>query len=353
MRTGISRIRYVSVGKKAVDRLCIELKGAFMKTVKRAKEILDIEIAELKRVRQRLGMEFSRSVQVILGGLEQGGKIVVTGVGKSFHIGQKIAATLSSTGSTSVTLHPSQAMHGDIGILGRADILLALSHSGESGEILDILPIVKRQGVKIVAMTGVADSALAKAADAVIMVPVRREACPFNMAPTASTTAMLAVGDALAIVILEARGFRREDFAKLHPGGAIGRTLLLRVDDIMRKDKRLARIGTTAKVKDAILAMTSARAGAVGVVERNGKLAGIFTDGDLRRLITERRGDIAEVSISSVMTRTPVTVREKDLAVEVLKIYEDHTIDDLLVVDARRHLVGIVDIQDLPKFKIL
>lgn len=324
-----------------------------MKMVKRAREILDIEIKELQRVRAQLGKDFSRAAQIILDGLNRDGKIVVAGVGKSFHIGQKIAATLSSTGSPSVTLHPSQAMHGDIGILGGHDVLLALSHSGESAELLEILPVVKRLGATIVAMTGVAQSALARASDEVILIPVRREACPFNIVPTASTTAMLAVGDALAIVLLEARGFRKEDFAKLHPGGAIGRTLLLRVADIMRKDKRLARIGMHAKVKDAILAMTSARAGAVGIVDRTGKLAGIFTDGDLRRLITQRRGAIANLPIRTVMTRAPITVRTEDLAVEVLKIFEEHTIDDLLVVDGKRRLVGIVDIQDLPKFKIM
>jgi len=324
-----------------------------MKMVKRAREILEIEIKELQRVRAQLGQDFSRAVQVILDGLNRDGKIVIAGVGKSFHIGQKIAATLSSTGSPSVTLHPSQAMHGDIGILGGHDVLLALSHSGETAEILEILPVAKRLGATIVAMTGVAASALARASDAVILIPVRREACPFNMAPTASTTAMLAVGDALAIVLLEARGFRKEDFAKLHPGGAIGRTLLLRVADIMRKDKRLARIGTRAKVKDAILAMTSARAGAVGIVDKDGKLTGIFTDGDLRRLITQQRGAIANLPIRSVMTRSPITIRAEDLAVEVLKIYEEHTIDDLLVVDGKRRLVGMVDIQDLPKFKIM
>ena len=324
-----------------------------MKMIKRAREILSIEIKELQRVRAQLGQDFSRAVQIILDGLNRDGKIVVAGVGKSFHIGQKIAATLSSTGSPSVTLHPSQAMHGDIGILGGHDVLLALSHSGESAEILEILPVAKRLGATIVAMTGAAQSALARASDEVILIPVRREACPFNLAPTASTTAMLAMGDALAIVLLEARGFRKEDFAKLHPGGAIGRTLLLRVADIMRKDNRLARIGTQAKVKDAILAMTSARAGAVGIVDGDGKLAGIFTDGDLRRLITQRHGAIANLPIRAVMTRAPITIRADDLAVEVLKIYEERTIDDLLVVDGKRRLVGMVDIQDLPKFKIM
>jgi arabinose-5-phosphate isomerase len=324
-----------------------------MKTVQRAQAILDIEIGELRRVRRHLGKDFSQAVQVLLEGLSRGGKIVVTGVGKSFHIAQKIAATLSSTGSTSVTVHPSQAMHGDIGILGPNDVLLALSHSGESDEILEILPVVKRQGARIVALTGTADSALARASDAVIRLCVRREACPFNMAPTASTTAALAVGDALAIVLLEARGFKKEDFAKLHPGGAIGRTLLLRVADIMRTGERLARVGLNAKIKDAILAMTSARAGAAVVVGPGQKLAGIFTDGDLRRLISRHRGDIAGLPVSKAMTRKPVTVRAQDLAVEVLKLYEGHAIDDLPVVDSQGRLVGMVDIQDLPKFKIM
>lgn len=324
-----------------------------MKMVKRAREILNVEIKELQRIRQSLSLEFSQAAKLILQGLDRNGKIVVAGVGKCFHIGQKIAATLSSTGSPSVTLHPSQALHGDIGIIGSHDILLALSYSGESAEILEIIPAAKRLGATIIAMTGAASSALAQASDAVILIPVRREACPFNLAPTASTTAMLAVGDALAIVLLEERGFHKEDFAKLHPGGAIGRTLLLRVADIMRKGKRLAHVGLSAKVKDAILAMTSARAGAVGVVDRNGKLAGIFTDGDLRRLITQRRGAIAHLPVGGVMTRAPVTVRAQDLAVEVLKLFELHTIDDLPVVDGQRRLVGMVDIQDLPKFKIL
>lgn len=323
-----------------------------MKTVQRAQAILDIELRELRRVRNSLGRDFSRAAQLILDGLKKGGKIVVTGVGKNFHIGQKIAATLSSTGSTSVTLHPSQALHGDIGVFCENDVLLALSHSGESDELIEILPVVRRQGGRIIALTGEADSLLARNSDVVILIPVRREACPFNMAPTASTTATLAVGDALAIVLLEARGFKKDDFAKLHPGGSIGRTLLLRVSEIMRKDDRLARVPLNAKVKDAILAMTSARSGSVGIVDRRNKVAGIFTDGDLRRLISRRR-NVVDLPIREVMTTNPLIVRENDLAAEVLKIYETHAIDDLLVVDAHKRLVGMVDIQDLPKFKIL
>jgi len=323
-----------------------------MRMIKRAREILSIEIKELDRVRRSLDRRFSRSVRLILESLKQGGKIVVTGVGKNYYVGQKISATLSSTGSTSVVLHPSQAMHGDLGILSPSDILLALSYSGESAELLEIIPAARRQGAKIIALTGVAESAVAKASDEIILTPVTREACPFNLAPTASTTAALAVGDALAIVLLEARGFKKEDYAKLHPGGTIGRTLLLRVGDIMRKGDRLARVVVNSKVKDAILAMTSARSGSVAIVSKNGKVAGIFTDGDLRRLIAKKR-NIPDRLIREVMTPSPVTIRDNVLAVDVLKIYEERAIDDLLVVDRSGRLVGIVDIQDLPKFKIL
>ena len=323
-----------------------------MKTLQRARVVLDIEIEELKRVRRNLGAGFSRAAALMLDCLRRGGKIVVTGVGKSYHIGQKISATLASTGSTSVSLHPSQALHGDIGIFCKQDVLLALSYSGESGELVELVPIVKRQGGKIVALTAGADSALSRYSDEVISIAVSREACPFNLAPTASTTAMLAVGDALAIVLLEARGFRKADFAKLHPGGAIGRTLLLRVSDIMRRGDRLARVPQDAKVHAAIIAMTGAKSGSVGVVDRKNRLVGIFTDGDLRRLISQHTR-VLEQPIRKAMTPAPITIRDTALAVEALKLFEDHNIDDLMVVDAARRLVGMVDIQDLPKFKIL
>lgn len=324
-----------------------------MNTIKRAREILDIEIEQIQVVRNALGGGFERAVALILECLGRGGKIVVTGVGKSYHIGQKISGTLSSTGSTSVSLHASQAAHGDLGILDRDDVLLAISFSGESDELTAILPYAKREGIRVIALTGAPDSSIARLSDEVIVVPVQREACPFNLAPTASTTATLAVGDALAIVLLEARGFGREDYARLHPGGAIGSALLLKVSDFMRKDRALASVGAGAKVKDAILAMTSARAGCVGVVDAEGRVAGIFTDGDLRRLITGGAGDISEVLLDTVMTRRPVTVRDCDLAATVLKIFEEHRIDDLLVVDGAGRLVGLVDIQDLPRCKIL
>lgn len=322
-----------------------------MHTVERAREILEIEIEALQQVRDTLGEAFSRAANLMLACLDAGGKIVVTGVGKSFHIGQKLAATLASTGSPSVALHPSQALHGDIGVFGRQDVLLALSHSGASEEILAMLPVVKRLGGKIVALTGVADSRLAQHSDALILTPIAREACPFNLAPTASTTAALAVGDALAIVLLEARGFKKEDFAKLHPNGAIGRTLLLRVADIMRRDERVARVGLEATIRDAILAMTSARAGSVAVTDGEGRVAGIFTDGDLRRLMGQHP-QLPDRPVRTVMSASPITVRPTDLAVDVMKIYEEHNIDDVLVVDDAGRLAGMVDIQDLPKFKI-
>lgn len=323
-----------------------------MKILERAREVLQIEIEELQRVCANLDIGFSRAADLMLKRLADGGKIVVAGVGKSFLIGQKIAATLASTGSPSVVIHPAQAMHGDIGILNRHDVLLALSFSGESGELLEMLPVVRRQGAGIVAMTGLEDSALARLSDAVIVMRVNREACPFNMAPTASTTAMLAVGDALAIVLLEARGFKREDFAKLHPGGAIGRALLLRVSDIMRKGDRLAAVPLQATLKDAILAMTRARSGSVGVLDEQGRVVGIFTDGDLRRLMGEM-ADLPGRRMCEVMTAHPLTVRADELAVTALKLYEEHNVDDLLVVDDAGRLIGLVDIQDLPKFKIL
>jgi arabinose-5-phosphate isomerase len=318
----------------------------------RAREILDVEIAGLQKVREQLGDAFERAVEICLTCLSQGGKIVVTGIGKNLPIAEKIAATLASTGSTSVVLNPAQAMHGDLGIVSPGDALLALSYSGESQEILDLMPAVRRVKVQVIALVGVLDSALAKLSDIAVPVTVEREACPFNMAPTASTTATLALGDALAMVLLEARGFDRNDYAKLHPGGAIGRTLLLRVADIMRKDERLAVVRETATVQDAVLAMTEARSGSAAIVDSERRLLGIFTDGDLRRHIAGKPGILA-LPVRDLMTPRPVSVRSNALAAEVLRVFEEHNIDDLPVVDEQGRLRGSVDIQDLPKFKIL
>jgi arabinose-5-phosphate isomerase len=317
-----------------------------------AKEVLTIEIEQLARVRDDLGAGFERSVEIILGQLALGGKVVLTGVGKNLPIARKIAATLTSTGCPAVVLHPSEAMHGDLGILLAHDVVLALSYSGASEELLTLLPAIKRCGVRLVAMTAEPDSPLGRASDAQIGIRVEREACPFNIAPTASTTATLAVGDALAMALLQARGFRREDFAKLHPGGAIGRALLLRVSDILRAGERLARVSRSASVRDAVLEMTRARSGAVAVVEDSGALAGIFTDGDLRRHLDDPR-PIGDRPIAEVMTAHPITVRADALAVDVLQLFESHAIDDLVVVDEKNRVVGMVDLQDLPRMKIL
>jgi arabinose-5-phosphate isomerase len=322
-----------------------------MNYIQKAREVLDIEIAGLVRVKESLSTDFERAVESILERLRAGGKIVITGVGKNLPIGRKIAATLTSTGCPAVFVHPSDAMHGDLGILQKADVLLTLSYSGESEELLALIPVVKRLGIIIISLSGSTDNALARNSDIAIPVSVEREACPFNLAPTASTTATLAVGDALAMVLLEARGFRKEDFAKLHPGGAIGRTLLLRVADIMRKGDRVACVKRGAKVKDAVIAMTGARAGSVAVTDDNGRLLGIFTDGDLRRHITDPQ-NLSEQAIEDVMTADPITLTENHLAVDVLTLFERHNIDDLIIVDDQRRVVGLVDIQDLPKFKI-
>jgi arabinose-5-phosphate isomerase len=318
----------------------------------RAKEVLDIEGAGIKKVRDEIGEGFTLAVDAILSTVENGGKVVVAGVGKNWHIGNKIAATLTSTGTPAVAMHPIEAMHGDFGIVSASDILLAMSYSGASDELIDLIQPVKRKGVRIIALTGQPDSPLGQHADIIVSITVEKEACPFNMAPTTSTTATLALGDAMAMVLLEARGFRIEDYAKLHPGGAIGRTLLLHVSDVMRTGDRCATVRVGQPVREALLAMTSAKAGCVAVVEDNNTLAGILTDGDLRRHLIETP-NLVELPIEQIMTRNPITLTPDVLALEILNIYEKHNIDDLIVVDDRNRVLGAVDIQDLPKLKIL
>jgi arabinose-5-phosphate isomerase len=320
--------------------------------IHRAQEIIDVEIEGIQKVRDNLDDSFDLAVETILEALKAGGKIVVTGVGKNLPIAEKISSTLASTGSTSVVLNPSQALHGDMGIFSNADILLALSYSGESEEILSFLPHVKRLNVKLVSITGSATNQLAQSSDVAIVATVDREACPFNMAPTASTTATLAVGDALAMVLLEAQGFEKEDYAKLHPGGAIGRALLLKVSDIMRTGDRVAVVRKNMKVQDALVAMTQARAGSAGIVDDDNHVLGIFTDGDLRRHLPEKE-NLLDLPIEDVMTESPFTVSADHLAVDVLWIFEEHSFDDLLVVDKDKRLIGAIDVQDLPKLKIL
>ena len=323
-----------------------------MSHLKRAREVFDIELAGLKAVRAQLDAAFDRAVDLVVSALRQRGKIVVVGIGKSGNVGQKIAATLTSTGSTSVMLHTVDALHGDLGIVADGDAILALSYSGESEELLNLLPAIKRFSAKIISVTGASRSSLARHSDVVLNVRVPREACPFNLAPTASTTAMLALGDALAMAVLQARGFQKTDFARYHPSGAIGRALLLRVGDIMRSGSRNAVAPETMSVKQALLVMTQARSGSVSVINSRGKLAGVFTDGDLRRRIAAEDNVLAQ-PLAKVMTRNPVAVREDALAVEALKIFNERNIDDLIVVNARKEPVGLVDSQDLPRWKLM
>ena len=320
--------------------------------LERARQVIDAEIEGLRQVRDNLGSGFVATVQQCLRTLDDGGKLVLTGVGKNLHIAQKISATLASCGSTSVILNPMQALHGDLGIIGSRDTLLALSYSGESDELITLVPAVKRMGVSIITMTGRPDSSLAKCSDIVLPVAIKAEACPFNLAPTTSTTATLAVGDALAMVLLAARGFGKDDYAKLHPAGAIGRALLYRVRDIMRTGDRLAALPMTAIVQDAIIAMTRAQCGAACITHPGGRLAGIFTDGDMRRQLASGK-DILHLPLADVMTANPTTVYEDQLAVDVLRIFETRKIDDLPVVNADGKLVGCVDIQDLPRVKVI
>ncbi len=319
----------------------------------RAHEVIAAEIEGLHQADRSLDETFCTIVEAILSTLEQGGKIVVTGVGKNIHIGEKIAATMASTGTTAMLLNPVQAMHGDLGMVTPRDIVLAISYSGESDEVIRLIPSLRRIGVKVVGMTGKMDSSLAKNSDWVYWIDCGREACPFNMAPTTSTTATLALGDALAMVLLAARGFRKENFALLHPAGAIGRALLFRVRDIMRTGDRLAVLHESATVRDAVVAMTSAKAGCACVVADDDKLVGIFTDGDLRRHLSDDTGTLMSQPIVDVMIHNPVHVSLGALAVEVLNIFENHKVDDLPVVDEAGKLVGSIDIQDLPRMKIL
>ncbi len=320
--------------------------------LRRARQVFDLELAGLRAVRAQLDAGFAAVVAAVVDTLRRRNKVVVVGIGKSGAIGRKLAATLTSTGSTAVVLDPVNALHGDLGLVSDGDLVLALSYSGESDELLNLLPALKRFAVRLVAMTGHPRSTLARHSDHVLKVRVPREACPFNLAPTASTTAMLVLGDALAMAVLQARGFQARDFAQRHPAGAIGRALLLRIRDIMRQGERNAVAPHTLSVKDALLVMTRAKAGSVSVVDGRGRLVGVFTDGDLRRHMA-RDEQVLSRPLGRVMTRHPVCVREDALAVEALKIFNERNIDDLIVINARREPVGLVDAQDLPKLKLM
>jgi len=323
-----------------------------MSHLDRAREVFDVETAALKSVRSLLDKSFDAAVELVVETINRRGKIVIVGIGKSGNIGQKIAATLTSTGSTSVVLNSVDALHGDLGIVNDGDLIIALSYSGESDELLSLLPALKRFSVKIVAITGSTKSSLSRYSDVVLNIKVPKEACPFNLAPTASTTATLVMGDALAMAVLQARGFKQKDFARYHPAGAIGRAMLSKVGDIMRSGERNAVAQDNFSVKEALLVMTRCKSGSLSVVNARGKLVGVFTDGDFRRHMAGE-GDLLQQPLREVMTRNPICIRAEALVAEALKIFNERNIDDLIVVNARKEPVGLIDSQDLPKLKLM
>ncbi len=320
--------------------------------IERARAVLQIERDELERLANRLNSQFSEAVELLKSTLETGHKIVVIGVGKSGQIGDKVAATLTSTGSPAVVLNPLNALHGDLGIVGDGDAVLALSYSGETAELLNVLPSLKRFAVRLICFTGDPSSTLARHSDIVLDCRVDQEACPFNLTPTSSSTVMLALGDALAMVLLEARGFRQEDFSKFHPGGRLGRVLLQKVSDVMRGEARMPKVGPDVEILTVLHAMNERRAGVAVIVDDEGRLAGIFTHGDFVRAF-EHDSAVAKQPVQRYMVRHPVTIQGDRLAVEVLNVLEQHRIDDLIVINSDHQPVGIIDSQDLTKLKLL
>ncbi len=321
--------------------------------LRRARACIRLEIEALEATAKALDLDFVAVATAIAAANERRAKLIFSGVGKSAHIAQKLVGTFNSTGVRSCFLDATQALHGDLGLCAEGDVALLFSNSGQSEEILRLLPLLSRFGVKTIACTSEPASDLAKNADLRLLYRVPREACPLALAPTASTTAAMATGDALAMVLLEARGVSREDFAKFHPAGNLGRVLLLRVRDIMRSADRLPIAADTVSTQDAILAMTKAKSGSIALVNpKGGKLTGILTDGDFRRSALTGP-DFLHQPVKRFMTRSPKTIREDALGVDALRMFEAHKIDDLIVVDAKGRPVGLVDGQDLPKLKIV
>ena len=314
-----------------------------------AQETLDIEAAALLRLKQKLGDSFAQTVALML---HVTGRVVVMGMGKSGHIGRKIAATLASTGTPALFVHPAEASHGDLGMIQKSDLVLAISNSGESAELTAILPVLKRLGVPLVAMTGQDDSSLARYADLFLDCRVEKEACPLNLAPTASTTAQLALGDALAVALLDARGFKAEDFARSHPGGALGRKLLTLVSDVMRSGNQVPAVNPEASLIDLMREMSAKGLGVAAVVDEHQHVLGIFTDGDLRRLV-ERGADLRTATAEQVMHRSPTTIASHTLAAEAAQLMEQRCITSVLVLDAQGSLCGALNTNDLMRAKVI
>jgi arabinose-5-phosphate isomerase len=307
------------------------------------RRVLDIEARAVETLKDSLDDSFSAACDLMLGAH---GRVIVTGMGKSGHVGSKLAATLASTGTPSFFVHPGEASHGDLGMITPDDVVLALSNSGETAEVLAILPVIKRKGTALIGMTGRPQSALAQLSDVHLTVAVSEEACPHNLAPTSSTTAALAMGDALAIALLEARGFTPEDFAMSHPGGSLGRRLLLKVDDIMHAGEQLPVVSSGTSLSEALLEMTRKGLGMTAITHDDGTLAGIFTDGDLRRML-DRDIDIRKATIDEVMVAQPITIEPGHLAAEALQIMETRKINGLMVCDMDHKPLGAFNMQDL------
>ena len=314
-----------------------------------ARETLEIEAAALLQLKERLDERFVKAVGMVLA---VQGRVVVTGMGKSGHIGRKIAATLASTGTPAMFVHPGEASHGDLGMIKTVDLVLAISNSGESEELVAILPVLKRQGVPLIALTGGLSSSLARHADVVLDCSVDKEACPLNLAPTASTTAQLAMGDALAVALLDARGFKPEDFARSHPGGSLGRKLLTHVSDVMRKGGDVPQVGPDAEFTTLMREMSSKGLGATSITDADGRVLGVFTDGDLRRLI-EKGVDLRALKARDVMHPDPRTIRVDALAVEAAEMMELQRITSILVVDEAGVLCGAINSNDLMRAKVI
>lgn len=315
-----------------------------------ARRVIGIEAQAIADLGERIDGRFVAAVELLQ---RASGRVVVTGIGKSGHIARKIAATLASTGTPAFFVHPAEASHGDLGMITRQDVLLALSNSGETDELLTILPAVKRLGIPHIAMTGNPESRLARLADVHLDVGVRQEACPLNLAPTASTTVALVMGDALAVALLEARGFTADDFAATHPAGQLGRRLLVHIRDVMHTGAALPKVGPTATVTQALVEMTRARLGLTAVVDADDRLLGVFTDGDLRRALDDAAIDLRATTVDRLMTRGGKRIAADKLAIEAARMMEDHQINALLVVDDGQRVVGALNFHDLLRARVV
>lgn len=320
--------------------------------LKRGSQIFDIEIEELQKVSASLDRSFTEAISILKKSIEANHKIVVIGVGKSGNIGHKIAATLNSTGSTAVVLNSQNALHGDLGILSDGDTVIALSYSGETNELLDLLPFIRRFNIKLIGITGKAESTLAQHSDVTLLTQVEREACPLNLAPTSSSTAMLVMGDAIAMVLLESRGFTEEDFSRFHPGGSLGRALLTKVDDIMRSGEHIATTSPTDTIQQALHAMRKAKSGACIIINHDGSMAGIFTHGDFARSF-EANPHIGSSPVADFMTKSPITLKSGSLAAEAVSTIGSHRIDDIVVLNTDNRPIGLIDTQDFARLKLL